>query len=435
MSDLNSRPDSPFRNTQGILLLILAGEAVFFLPFAIARIFRPTFLAVFDLTNLELGLAYSVYGLIAIPAYLLGGPIADRFPVNRIMAVALGTTAVGGFYMAQIPDFTGLRWLYGAWGITTILLFWAALIRATREWGGQQGQGIAFGLLDGGRGVLAAGIGTLGVWVFARTFPDSIENATLAEKTAALQTVILWISGYVGAVALLVWWGLGKGNTASKATRSSRITWEGVKKVGRLPTVWLQAIIIVCAYVGYKATDDYSLLAQEVMGMNEVEAASIGTLSFWVRPVMAILAGWLGDRFQSTAMVGIAFGMVAVGASAIGLGILEPGATSMLFLVIITTSGGIFALRGLYFAISQEGRVPLMYMGTAVGLMSVIGYTPDIFMGPLMGYLLDRSPGPVGHQHVFWVLAAFSLLGMLATYLFNRISKKLAPLPEVLKVD
>jgi hypothetical protein len=29
----------------------------------------------------------------------------------------------------------------------------------------------------------------------------------------------------------------------------------------------------------------------------------------------------------------------------------------------------------------------------------------------MMGYLLERSPGPTGHQHVFWVLAAFTFAG------------------------
>ncbi|MBA22367.1 MAG: MFS transporter, partial [Flavobacteriales bacterium] len=44
-----------------ILLLILAGESIFILPFVLARIFRPTFLDVFELTNLQLGSCFSIY--------------------------------------------------------------------------------------------------------------------------------------------------------------------------------------------------------------------------------------------------------------------------------------------------------------------------------------------------------------------------------------
>ena len=65
-----------------IAALIIAGESVFLLPFVMARVFRPTLLEVFDLTNLELGTAYSVYGIVAMAAYFFGGPLADRFPAR-----------------------------------------------------------------------------------------------------------------------------------------------------------------------------------------------------------------------------------------------------------------------------------------------------------------------------------------------------------------
>jgi hypothetical protein len=47
-----------------------------------------------------------------------------------------------------------------------------------------------------------------------------------------------------------------------------------------MPVVWLHAVIVVCAYVGYKATDDFSLLARDALGFDDVQASTIGTLSF-----------------------------------------------------------------------------------------------------------------------------------------------------------
>ena len=38
-----------------LISLIIAGETVFFLPFVLARIFRPTLLALFEISNTELG--------------------------------------------------------------------------------------------------------------------------------------------------------------------------------------------------------------------------------------------------------------------------------------------------------------------------------------------------------------------------------------------
>ena len=62
-----------------LLLLILAGESVFILPFVLSRVFRPTVLEVFGLNNLELGLCFSVYGIVALLSYIFGGPLADKF--------------------------------------------------------------------------------------------------------------------------------------------------------------------------------------------------------------------------------------------------------------------------------------------------------------------------------------------------------------------
>ena len=39
-----------------LLLLILAGESVFILPFVLSRVFRPIVLEAFNLDNLQLGI-------------------------------------------------------------------------------------------------------------------------------------------------------------------------------------------------------------------------------------------------------------------------------------------------------------------------------------------------------------------------------------------
>ncbi len=63
-----SKP-APARRVITLLALIAAGEAAFFLPFLLARVFRPTVLEVFGLTNLQLGTAYGVYGIVAMAVH------------------------------------------------------------------------------------------------------------------------------------------------------------------------------------------------------------------------------------------------------------------------------------------------------------------------------------------------------------------------------
>src|SRR5690349_21693729 len=79
--------------------LVVAGEAVFALPFHIARYFRPTLLAVFGFTNTELGEAMAAYGVVAMLAYFPGGLLADRFTARSLVTISLLLTAAGGVYM------------------------------------------------------------------------------------------------------------------------------------------------------------------------------------------------------------------------------------------------------------------------------------------------------------------------------------------------
>ena len=150
-----------------LILLILAGEAIFILPFVLARIFRPTFLDVFGLTNFELGICFSIYGVIAMISYLFGGVISDLFKPRILITSALLLTALGGLAMSTYPSYNAMKLLFGYWGFTTIFLFWAAMIKSTRIWGGTKKQGLAFGFLDGGRGIVAAGFGSVGVLIFS----------------------------------------------------------------------------------------------------------------------------------------------------------------------------------------------------------------------------------------------------------------------------
>lgn len=416
-----------------MLALITAGETVFFLPFVLPRVFRPAILDIFGITNFQLGVAFSVYGVVAMLAYFPGGPLADRFAPRQLMSAALVATGLGGLVLISIPSLQTLKLLYGFWGVTTILLFWAPLIRATRQWGGNQLPGRAFGMLDGGRGLVAALISTLSVALFAWFMPADVESATLPQRAAALRQVIIGFTITTFAVSILVWFGLPDNHPGrdtndqsapGTATPTKKSHFKQIADILRMPTVWLQAIIVLCAYVGYKGLDDVSLYAHEALGFNEVNAAKTSTVSMWVRPFAAVAAGLIADRFGVAKSTTVSFLCLLVGCLVIALGLLRPGMMVAFFVTLIGTSAALFALRGLYYAIMEEGHVPVAGTGTAVGIVSVVGYTPEIFMGPLMGTLLDASPGALGHQHLFAVMALFAAIGLVASSVFSFVARR-----------
>ena len=394
-----------------IVTLIFAGEIIFGLPFHLTRFFRPTFLDAFELSNTDLGIMQAAYGIAAIIAYFPGGALADRFSTRNLLAGSLVVTAAGGLYLATFPDLGGLRYVNFFWGFSTVFLFWAALIRATREWGGQDEQGVAFGVLEAGRGLLAVTVAFITVRIFAGMMPADVMSASNDVRREAFRAVILVYSALPVVAAVLVWRFIPDDKPGS-ATRHT--PWQGMWVVLQRPVVWGQAIVIVCAYATFKGSDNYGLYAKTVLGMNEVDAAKFATWGNLIRPFAAIVAGVVADRFTAARSIGVAFVVLTI--AFFGLAQLVPDGPlrTLVFVNIFVSYIAVYSLRAIYFALLEENRTPRYYTGAAVGLVSVVGYAPDYFFGLLTGPILDANPGLVGFQNYFLVLAAFTTLGVIA---------------------
>lgn len=384
--------------------LIFAGEAIFSLPFHIARFFRPAVLDTFGLSNAALGDIYAIYGVTAMLAYFPGGALADYCSARVLLTTSLLATAAGGLFLASIPSPQALAALYGYWGLTTILLFWAALIRATREWGGSAVQGRAFGFLDGGRGLVAAGLASIAVRLLSMNFIPG-----------GLRAVIYFYSGATALAALLCWWTIPP--TEPQRTRSHG-SFTALIQVLRTPKVWCQGAIVIAAYCGYKGLDYYTLYARDLLHLSELEASTLMTQAAYLRPVAAVAAGVLADRLGAGRLVIAMF--IAGAAAYAALAAQSDNLATILYANFFVTIISVYALRGIYFALLEETEVPHAHTGTAVGIISVVGYTPDIFFAPIAGRLIDAAP--VGaYTSIFALSAAIFVIGAISAYWLRRM--------------
>ena len=406
-----------------LTLLILSGEFIYFLPYVLSRVFRPTFLDVFQLNNFQLGSLFSVYGVVALLSYIYGGVITDRYSPRKLISSALFLTALGGLVLASYPSYLTLQILYGYWGFTSVFLFWGAMIKATRLWGGDNNQGKAFGFLDGGRGIVAASMGSIGVFVFTIVLTSDIESASVLERQEAFRYVILLSSFMVAFIGLLVLIFLRNMEDKNTNFELSLNTLTNIKGVLKNESIWLLMLIIMCAYVGYKVTDIYSLYASEVMLYDQIEAAEVGALQLYLRPIVCIAIGLLADRTKNMFWIVFGFVTMLIGALIFSFGIIKPDMNFIFFLSLVILAVGTYSIRALYFAVLKEANVAFALTGTAVGIISVVGYSPDIFAGPIMGYLLDENPGIIGHQYVYFMLVIFSIIGLIASIRFARLTK------------
>jgi sugar phosphate permease len=394
-----------------MLTLVLAGELIFGLPFHTTRFFRPTFLEVFGFSNTQLGDVFVVYGITAMLSYFPGGVIADHYSPRTLMTFSLFATAAGGLYMATFPGETQLTALFGFWGVSTVLLFWAAMISATREWGGDRSQGKAFGILDGGRGLVAAAFAVFAVAVFSLYMPADMALLSDTERRQGFRVVILLYSAATAVAGCLTWFvlpkSLGAANTYIKPL-------AGMLAVLQRPIVWAQALVVVCAYCGFKGSDNYSLYAVQVLGMDEVAGAKFTAYASYLRPVGALIAGIVADRFSTSKVITVTFLVLVLSYFLLATAIPSAVWTNIIFANLLITYFAVFALRGVYFALLQESKTPKHLTGSTVGLISLVGYTPDIFFAPIGGRILDSASVLVGHQRYFMFLTGIAIVGVLA---------------------
>ncbi len=417
-----------------LTLLILAGEGIFVLPFHVARFFRPTLLAGLEMSQLQLGVLQSAYGLAALLSYFPGGLIADRFSARTLLSLSLFLTGIGGFYFATLPSFAGLMALHLYWGVTTILLFWAPLIRATRLLGGSESQGASFGILESGRGLLAALLATVGVSLLSSSTAEVLSTESRREALTSIISVYSWVTVGLGLLIWLCFRAEAKSSEAAGAQvrgmsqleeQTVQLPTEQADSAVERPRVRIlcaHGVVILAAYCLYKSIDFYSTYAAVGFGLSEAQSAQVATLSVWLRPFSAFLFGYLADRVSGAKLAASSFialmGFYILGA----LSAYEADSLLILGIIVGGTSIFVYGFRVLYYSLLKDSGVPMASTGAAVGLISLFGYTPDFFFPTLSAWLVQSAPGAEGYQRLFLSLAAWSLLGLFAVWLMKRLA-------------
>ena len=389
----------------------MSGGIIYLLPFLREVYYIPLQRAL-HLNNTQLGVLMSVFGATSLITYFPGGWLADRFSPRKLMTLSLVLTGLAGFYFASFPSYMVSIFIHAFWGVTTSLTFWSAMIKVTRNWAPASEQGKAFGILEGGRGIAEVASSTIFLAVFAK----------LGSGDHGLSWVIILFSLVNILLGVMAW--LVISDTVERDPESvktkRRIGIQSVLQVLKMPIVWLISAVILAAYSAYWGSYYFTPYATDVFLMSFVFGGAIGVGKMWLKPLAAVGAGFLSDRTGISKAVAVSFLILIF---SFGVFILTPGSPRLVAILIVNTaiaSLAIYALRGIYFALLEEGRVPLAVTGTAAVIVSVVGFTPDVFMPMVGGVLLDRFPGVQGYRFLFLVIAALCLLGLAAAVTIRR---------------
>ncbi|MEE4329580.1 MAG: MFS transporter [Wenzhouxiangella sp.] len=387
--------------------LILAGESIYMLPY-LRKSFQTSMEATFGLSAFEVGTLNALFGILALLSYLPGGWLADRFSARRLLTLSLLATGTGGLYMATLPGYPGLLAVHAFWGVFSICTFWAALIKATRLWSPADEQGRAFGILDGGRGLVGALLASGAALAFGLS--ASVEGGLV--HVIAIYSIAPILAG----VAV---WMLVPGDHETFAERSAdklgiRVV-DSLKQTARIPEVWLITVVIFCAYLMFLGSYEFPAYAERGFDRSKEFGAWVGAFRDWLRPIAAIAAGIIADRVSPSRAISVLFAALAAGWASIAF--LPPEASTIVLLgtQVAVVALAIFAIRGIYYALLEQSRIPLHLTGISVGAISMLAYTPDIFAALLSGWLVDTQSGVHGYRIYFGIMTVAAVVGLVAT--------------------
>ena len=394
----------------GTLLLLAAGAGIIFqLPY-IRETFYPQIQSAMGLTNAQMGLLSSGYATMATLSYFIGGAIADRFSPRLMLTVSFIGTGLLGLW------FSTARIIFVLMGVTSIITYWSACIKATRALGTPEEQGRLFGLQEGLRGIINA------IVVFAMTgayayfaATSEVFGASMAIKVCAIVDIIIGILNFIFI----------RDSEEDKKEKPESVVelTKGLFKCLTIPRVWILVGIIFTAYSVYGLIGYVNTYAVNYYGLSATMGSTLGGIRYLLQGVGGIVGGILADKLHSRIKV-VGGGAVLLAIS-FALYIVLPVNGSLVMAIIVNFIMGlifIYAVRSQYFAIHDDAGIPMALSGRVSGIASALGYAPDLFMYTLVGSWMDKY-GAAGFKMTWAYAAVAALLCVVLSVVLSKVIK------------
>jgi predicted MFS family arabinose efflux permease len=400
-----------------VAILATAAGIIFELPYMRYTFYDPLRDGL-GLTHEQFGELMSFYGLLAFIFYIPGGWLADRFSHKYLLAFSMVGTGLGGFYLSTWPSFNGARVLFAFWGITSIFTFWSTLLKATSMLGDKSEQGKLFSLTEGGRGIITSIAALTATAMIAQSGSTPEQFVTVLY----LYSIICILTG----VACLIF---VPHNIIPEEERLNGINViKDMIEVAKMPITWLLAICIFAIYTVYTTSSYFTPFMTEVFGVSAAVAALVATFkNHLFRPISGIVGTFLTAKTGSSIpsmKISVVFLAILIGITLV----LPVSAVFVLAISIVIALIGLmtFVLRGLYFAPVGEVGTPKRLLGAAMGLISTIAFTSDIFNFKIVGRMLDNNAGIAGYKMVFTYILILLAIAFVSLIFLKKASDKSA---------
>lgn len=415
-----------FKRYFQFFLIVLAAGSIFPLIYLKTN-YQETILQVYGITLGQLNGIFSVLGVAYLIGYFPSGWLADKFSAKNLLFISLLVCGITGIWFAQVPSYSMVLVIFGIWGFFSVFTFWAAHLKLVKLIAKKEEEGRFFGALDGGRGLIEAILASIALLIFTSILGDSNE---FVHKKEALKYVIYMYSLILIFVSVLILVfvksdgpSTKKEESSAKVVKNNKISVKDFKQLFSNKFIWLLGGIIFMSYIVTWAVYYQGGFLQNNIKIDAATVGKVTVIMLWMRPIGGFLGGFLGDKLGKSSILIVALGFSST--FLIAISVLPITLPHMYFNVLVVLIGLMtYTVRGLYWSLLGDCKIDEKILGLAIGVISFIGYLPDIIM-PLANIVLFKSFGDNGGYNAYFIFCAGAgIIGMLMTLIFRMSLKK-----------
>ena len=407
-----------------MVFLLTFSNIVYIIPY-LSLDFYNQFLEAYKITDGQLGFLITLFGITAVPGYFLGGWLADIFSPKKMVVLSTIATALVGFGVAFTSSYTVLMVLYFLYGLTSTMMNWAAYLKVIRMLGADEEQGRLFGSVDIAYGLFSL-ILESGVLVLVTTH--------LADNPLGFKLSILIFGGISIIVGLAIQFFIPEPGAEARGTdaaaEADKFRFSLIGKAVRMPITWFLSLFTLGYFIIRSTMPYVNPYITDIYGMDEEAAATIMlTIRTMSLTVMSPLGGFLRDRIGGKATPIVMTGSIGALVFSLILGFI-PGMmfpSTIIFMIAAVILIFNSATTSALYTPTAEGKVPIAFTGTVLGIASAIGYSSDIWLYTLCGNWLDNM-GNSGYRNIWFLTAAGAGLMVVTGLMLYRQYKKVESL-------
>ncbi|PPE05468.1 MFS transporter [Williamsoniiplasma lucivorax] len=475
---------SGFKQNFPLIILALADVVVMAIPFYMEN-FIPNIYKNIGLSASEYSQASAIYGYVAIPSYLLGSYIGDKFKTKTLIVVSLIITCLlGGWYISlpitstfatnSMVTAIQLDIIFAGFAFSCCGLFWGPLWKAVKNHSTEHivgemkerkvGQNNGYqGMMNGLIGLTLALFGTLLLELSqSKILPNIMINGRPIDSGFFILVTIYTALIVLSAVLAL------KYIKSIKEEGEASFSLKAIYHVLKNLQIWLLAFLVLGVYMLQMGLSSYVNYLSNIFLIPSIAVMILGIFRTYVMRFM--VSGWFGKKADKahSYIIWICLGLI-VGIVLIFIGVVLPGfknnfnpkddptvgtivqVVACLNLVLLgALTWCLVTIR--WSPLGAELKIENQNYAAGVNVISVIAFTPDAFFKQVKSAieakhnmpLVDPTTGQVtqvadqlGNQLILVVAIGMGLFGLISgiilyivlyrqsdKFIFKKLSKK-----------